>query len=442
MGSAWATGKTLCAIQRSLIYAKGIPNSLGIIFRKEYTDLRDSTIKDFEAYTGLKLNSQRDVPFDNGSVIMFRHIAEVNKANLQNINLNFAFIEQAEELPTDEEFFLLWGRLRRAVNPSPEFVQLGLNPWSIWVIANAGDNWVRRLWKKDGIKDPVSGERLDELIEATTFDNADNLPAEYIKTLHVLKEQKPEIYKRYVLNDWDARTEGKIFSKARSRVAGEFQEPQPGFTYTIGVDLAKTIDYTAITVLNNQTNHVDYFLRLENEGRSSWNLQKENIKAIALKYNDGVCVVDASGPGDPVVEDLQRAGVRIWHQKHGEEKYTPGFKFTSISKENIIEKLQVAIEQGLITYPKIDVLLDELDCFETQYTSSGNIKYGAPAGKHDDCVISLALALWGQGGRMYETYIPPKPQTEADLFWDMVKKDIAMTRREGTDSEDIRTVIE
>ncbi len=67
--SAWATGKTMCLVMRAIYHSKKYPNNLGVIFRKEFTDLRDSTIKDFELYSGMKVNSSREVKFDNGSLI-------------------------------------------------------------------------------------------------------------------------------------------------------------------------------------------------------------------------------------------------------------------------------------------------------------------------------------------------------------------------------------
>jgi len=38
-------------------------------------------------------------------------------------------------------------------------------------------------------------------------------------------------------------------------------------------------------------------------------------------------------------------------------------------------------------------------------TQHGNIKYGAPEGKHDDCVISLALANWGMRPYLHEAQV-------------------------------------
>ena len=59
----------------------------------------------------------------------------------------------------------------------------------------------------------------------------------------------------------------------------------------------------------------------------------------------------------------------------------------------MIENLVVGFEQGDITIPDDDVLLRELQAFSCIYNhSTGAVKYSAPNGLHDDCVISLAYA--------------------------------------------------
>jgi len=70
------------------------------------------------------------------------------------------------------------------------------------------------------------------------------------------------------------------------------------------------------------------------------------------------------------------------------------YKYTNKSKTQLIEKLSIFIEQKRIFYPPIPELLDELESFGYHLTPSGNYKYGAPEGMHDDCVNSLALAVW------------------------------------------------
>lgn len=205
-------------------------------------------------------------------------------------------------------------------------------------------------------------------------------------------------------------------------------EPLPEFSYTLGVDLARSIDFTVLTILNEQMKRVDYWERMDNENRTSWNYQKEKIKAISKKYNNALTVVDSTGVGDPIVEDLHRMGVNVFYQqKEDSNKTSPGVKFTNISKENLVEKLKVAIETRLIRIPFIKALVDELKEYEAILMPSGSYRYSAPEGKHDDCVMSLALALWGSHASMYEPkYEPPKKPDRNEEFWSKVKKDIAV----------------
>ncbi len=208
--AGWGTGKTMCAIFRAQLYSKAIPNNLGIIFRKTFRSLEDSTLKDFEKYTGIKVPSNRDVVYPNGSIIMFRHLDELESINQQNINLGWFFIEQGEELDSDKEFFMLFGRLRRQGEPTKEFKEIGLSPRAGWVIANAGDNWIKKLWKDGRIQQAAKdlgdeAKNFSELIEATTWDNEKNLPKDFLDSLKMLEKTKPELYRQFVMNAASAR---------------------------------------------------------------------------------------------------------------------------------------------------------------------------------------------------------------------------------------------
>jgi hypothetical protein len=63
-------------------------------------------------------------------------------------------------------------------------------------------------------------------------------------------------------------------------------------------------------------------------------------------------------------------------------------------KKNLIDSLRIKLEQSQITFPNIPVLIDELKAYEYTTTNSSTLKFSAPSGKHDDCVISLALATY------------------------------------------------
>ena len=137
-----------------------------------------------------------------------------------------------------------------------------------------------------------------------------------------------------------------------------------------GIDLAKYSDWTVIIGLDASGN-VAHFERFQNDWASTQNKISMLPKVPML--------IDSTGVGDPVVEQLQREGLPI-----------EGFKFTSTSKQELMLGLQVAIHQEKLHYPA-GMIQEELEIFEYQYSANG-VKYSAPSGFHDDCVMALALA--------------------------------------------------
>jgi hypothetical protein len=85
--------------------------------------------------------------------------------------------------------------------------------------------------------------------------------------------------------------------------------------------------------------------------------------------------------------------------------------YTTSSKKQLIENLILLIEQQKISFPPIQELVDELEIFSFDITASGNIKYGAPRGFHDDCVNALGLACWDYQPAEIDrasVYLPPQ----------------------------------
>lgn len=238
--SGWGSGKSFAGIARAMRFSEESPNNLGLICRMEYTDLRDSTIKDFENYTGLKVNeSTKEVRLNNGSVIMFRHASEL--ATLANINLGWFWIEQADEVLTEEQWFYLHGRLRRNAKQR-----------SGWITANVnGHNWIYKLWKEKPHTEDY------HLIEATTYDNRQNLPDDFLKSLDNLPEA---IYRRMVMNDWSC-AEGLVWPEfGDDNICDEFEIPKEwkevialdhGFTHPTAV-LFGAVDYDGRIIIYDE----------------------------------------------------------------------------------------------------------------------------------------------------------------------------------------------
>ena len=138
-----------------------------------------------------------------------------------------------------------------------------------------------------------------------------------------------------------------------------------------GIDLAKYTDWTVITGLDNM-NRVCYTERFQQD----WQQTKQRIIQVVGRTP---ATVDATGIGDPIVEDLQRILPNI-----------KGFKYTSQSKQQLMEGLVMEIQQHSIFFPE-DPYGFELENFEYEYTRTG-VKYSAPSGMNDDAVNSIALA--------------------------------------------------
>ena len=144
-----------------------------------------------------------------------------------------------------------------------------------------------------------------------------------------------------------------------------------GIAAYFGIDLAKSVDWTVIIGMDINGNVV-HFERFQKD----WLQTKETI--LRLPKNLPI-VIDSTGVGDAIVEDLQKK----FTQMHG-------FKFTATSKQQLLEGLASAIQTKTISYPN-NIIKQELEIFEYTFTPTG-VRYSAPQGFHDDCVIALALA--------------------------------------------------
>lgn len=158
-------------------------------------------------------------------------------------------------------------------------------------------------------------------------------------------------------------------------------QPEPHKLYQGGADLAKYQDWTVLTPIDRHTFKVG---KQERFNQVDWNLVQAKVEAFSLRYNKAQTWIDSTGVGDPIFEDLQRKGVNV-----------SSFKFTEQSRTELLNNLSIMLEQDKIKIPNDPILIDELRSFQYTLSDRGKIKIGVPEGQHDDCVMSLALAVWG-----------------------------------------------
>lgn len=173
---------------------------------------------------------------------------------------------------------------------------------------------------------------------------------------------------------------GAFFRRITENVEATELFPVPGHRYQLGVDLAKYQDFTVITPIDLY----DFKIGTpERFNRTDWPFVKSRIEATAHKFNHAKVWVDQTGLGDPIVDDLRKSGLNV-----------EGYKFSEVSRRQLLDNLQLLLSQDRIRLPNDQTLIAELQSMAFTLTDTGSLKLNVPEGLHDDMIFSIALACW------------------------------------------------
>jgi len=292
------------------------------------------------------LNNKSDLKlsFPNGGSVEFFTGERLD--NLRGRKFHWVIVDEASFIPDLEQGWL------NSIRPT----LTDYKGRALFLSTPRGKNYFYSLFMKD--------EQGWESFKFTTYDNP------YIDKTEIdeARTQLPEAVfeQEYMANPMENAANPFGSSHIRNCIAPLSTREIVSF----GIDLAKSTDFTAIIGLDSGGN-VAYFDRFQMD----WNSTKQAILQLPKKP----MLIDSTGVGDPIVEDLQREGRHIM-----------GLKFTQVSKQQLMVGLQTAIQSRKIGFPDGQIVR-ELEVFEYQYSATG-VKYSAPSGFHDDCVMALALA--------------------------------------------------
>jgi hypothetical protein len=249
---------------------------------------------------------------------------------------------------------------------------------ALFISTPKGQNWFWRAWLK-GQED--GREWMSWRFPSVSNPHLD--PAEVESARGDLPERT---YQQEYLAEFIDEA-GGVFRKVREAVDKDRRTPdppKPGTSYAMGVDVARTEDFTVIAVLDPTGRQVYH----DRFNQISWERILGAVRAASEKYNKATVFFDSTGVGDPPFEQLRKAGVPV-----------RGYAFTNASKEALIDNLALKIEQGAVRLMDIPAQTNELLAYQYELTPSRNVRMNAPEGMHDDCVIGLALAAWGLANR-------------------------------------------
>ncbi len=298
--------------------------------------------------------SELTITLPNQAVISFRSAEKSD--NLYGEDVYAAVIDEATRVREES-----WHAVRSTLTATRGPIRIIGN-------VKGRRNWAYRLSRI-----AESGEPDWHYAKLTAFDAVDAGVLD-MKEVEDARRQLPEaVFKELYLAEPSDDGGNPFGQTAIEECVAELSTKPP---VVFGVDLAKSVDWTVAIGLD-EDGSVCAFERFQ----SPW---EETCFRLERLIGYTSAVVDSTGVGDPVVERLQRLVPNV-----------QGFNFSSSSKQKLMEGLAIAIQTKQIEYPEGEIP-NELLVFGYEYTRTG-VRYTAPDGLHDDCVMALGLAVHAQG---------------------------------------------
>lgn len=288
-----------------------------------------------------------------------------------------------------------------------------------------GLNWFYDLYQM-GIKDSSTYDPDFESWHASTLDcwqsrfrNDPVMLAAYAQEWDLIRRTTSESkFREEYLAEFLA-SEGQLFTLKPGLWRGQLRGYVPGKHYFAGVDVARKDDWMVTTVIEAESQQVVGLVRSRHQ---DWALQKAVSLALLDQFPASACLdyVDSTGVGDPIAQDLRRAGRNVID-----------VIFTPKSKSEMVENLLTAIDQTYLGIPDTadtQWLMEELRGYEAIQSKdkdgrpTGLIRYGAAPGRHDDGVTALMLACEGLKGNWktpeLEAVLHPNWWERSDNPWE------------------------
>ena len=208
---AYGSGKTKMLIWEDIQQALDFPGSLGVVYRKFYPSLRDTTKKEYLDALPAELVQQvirsegrEEVEFVNGSKTWFRCLDDWRKVG--STQFDRISVDEAWEISYADYKVLAYGRLRGKIGPRR--IVVASNP-------PQRDHWLH----KEFVELPTADKAI---FHFSTYDTAQYLPDGYIRDL----ESQPEQFKRkFLFGEWGAISNGApVFTAFRTDLhTGDFR---------------------------------------------------------------------------------------------------------------------------------------------------------------------------------------------------------------------------
>lgn len=179
-----------------------------------------------------------------------------------------------------------------------------------------------------------------------------------------------------------------VFRRVRAAATAEMQDgPIEGHEYIVSADWGKHEDFTVLAVWDLTLGHLVHLDRFQ---QIDYTLQLNRLQAICERFLPLALVPERNSIGDVLIEQIAR---QVWSPP----AILP-FTTTNASKALAVEGFALALEQQAVRILDDPVLIGELQAFKADRLPSGMLRYSAPEGQHDDCVISVIIGWHALSG--------------------------------------------
>jgi len=253
---------------------------------------------------------------------------------------------------------------------------------ALFISTPKGRNWFFYRWQAGNL-----GEDEWASWNFPTGDNPYINPAEIEKAKAGLPDR---IFRQEYLAEFIDDAGGVFRGVVQAMTATEQTKAIAEHGYIFGVDWGKSADFTVITVVDAKLRAV---VAMDRFNQIDYSLQRARLGVLYEQFQPEQIIAESNSMGEPIIEQLRQDGLPV----------VP-FLTTNASKTQAIEALALAIERQDISLIPDETLIAELQAYEAKRLPSGLLRYTAPEGMHDDCVMSLALA-WQAIARPQPRYI-------------------------------------
>jgi phage FluMu gp28-like protein len=157
----------------------------------------------------------------------------------------------------------------------------------------------------------------------------------------------------------------------------------PSGDFYAGVDFGKLQDYSVLAVIKREDEILKLVYVHQFPLETPYTQVIGHLVRANQKFQFRSVLVDQTGVGEPVLEEMQNQGLRN----------VEGVKFTVQTKEELLTSLKIAMEQNRLAIPYHRQLCQQINEQQYEYSKSGHLQFKHPENSHDDMLWALALAV-------------------------------------------------